>query len=295
MRITIVDRETERIKQQLHMRYPLLDRFCEIVTHDIDINSPLFQQVGFLESSHIGGPHNGNAGHDITAIYVCLPDDTLSLCAGLALLHQVKGRRIPIVVRMTQESGLTALMHGVASSSADFQSLHPVGLMERTCRPDLVLGGTREMLARAFHGKYVSDQERAGQTVETNPLLRTWDELPEEARESNRRQADGMAERLQAIGCDIFPLTEWEAGSFTFTADEVELMARLEHERWLQERLEAGWRYGPERDLARKTNPSLVPWEQLPAETRELNCGAVRRVPDELARAGFQIYRTRNS
>lgn len=37
-----------------------------------------------------------------------------------------------------------------------------------------------------------------------------------------------------------------------------------QHERWMEERQAQGWTYGPVKDTAAKTNPSLVPFEQLP-------------------------------
>ena len=37
-----------------------------------------------------------------------------------------------------------------------------------------------------------------------------------------------------------------------------------QHNQWMQERLEAGWTWGPQRDNDAKTNPALVPFEELP-------------------------------
>lgn len=37
-----------------------------------------------------------------------------------------------------------------------------------------------------------------------------------------------------------------------------------QHERWREERLAQGWTYGPEKDTEAKTNPALVPFEELP-------------------------------
>jgi hypothetical protein len=37
--------------------------------------------------------------------------------------------------------------------------------------------------------------------------------------------------------------------------------------------------------------PDLVPWERLSDEAREMNVQAVRRIPDMLARVGFQVLR----
>ncbi len=37
-----------------------------------------------------------------------------------------------------------------------------------------------------------------------------------------------------------------------------------QHQKWMDERLAAGWKHGPVKDNAAKTNPALVPFEQLP-------------------------------
>jgi class 3 adenylate cyclase/tetratricopeptide (TPR) repeat protein len=44
----------------------------------------------------------------------------------------------------------------------------------------------------------------------------------------------------------------------------VELLAKNAHDRWAQQRLADGWRYGPKRDDERKEHPCLVPYESLP-------------------------------
>lgn len=37
-----------------------------------------------------------------------------------------------------------------------------------------------------------------------------------------------------------------------------------QHKQWMEERLAAGWTWGPHKDNDKKTNPALVPFEQLP-------------------------------
>lgn len=37
-----------------------------------------------------------------------------------------------------------------------------------------------------------------------------------------------------------------------------------QHNQWMEERLAAGWTWGPEKDNDAKTNPALVPFEELP-------------------------------
>ncbi len=38
-----------------------------------------------------------------------------------------------------------------------------------------------------------------------------------------------------------------------------------QHKQWMEERLAAGWKWGPHKDNNAKTNPTLVPFEKLPA------------------------------
>jgi len=68
-------------------------------------------------------------------------------------------------------------------------------------------------------------------------------------------------------------------------------LARLEHERWLQERTQQGWRYGSVRDDQRKLHPDLVDWAELSDESAEKDRDAVQNIPRLLRATGFQILR----
>lgn len=40
------------------------------------------------------------------------------------------------------------------------------------------------------------------------------------------------------------------------------------HDAWLQEKCDAGWKYGPLKDPVKKEHPCFVPYEKLPVEQR---------------------------
>lgn len=40
------------------------------------------------------------------------------------------------------------------------------------------------------------------------------------------------------------------------------------HESWMQEKRDAGWRYGEVKDEAARTHPCFLPYDELPAEQR---------------------------
>ena len=284
LRVTIIDREAERKVGSLCLRYPQLEKVCELVSLQMDVCWPQFQSAQFLFDS---------CGRcDVTTVYVCLDNNSLGLSVGLTLLQRLGGESIPIVVRMTHDAGLANLLRGVDGERGALGNLHAFGLLDRTCTPDLLLGGTHEIVARATHEEYIRQQESLGETPKTNPSMVPWNELPESLQESNRHQADHTGLKLRAVGCAITALTDWDAEQFEFTPEEVELMANLEHQRFVEERLREAWTYaaGP-RDVARKTSPDLVPWDKLPEPEREKDRKEIRGLPLFVARAGFQIYR----
>ena len=288
MRVTIVDREAERRAETLRLRYPKLEQACEIIPVQMDVEWPEFQQAAFLFDS---------AGRcAATHVYICLDGDALGLKAALALHQRVRECDIPIVVRMTEHAGLAALLRrdiGVEACQGEFANLHAFGLLNCACDPELVLRGINEVLARAIHEVYVEHMRSLGHTPATKPAMVPWDDLKgdkEHYRESNRQAADDLPRQLLAAGYGIAPLTDWDADLFKFADAEVELMAEMEHDRWVKERLAAGWRLGP-RDDNNKIHPDLIRWDELAEEVKEYDRVEVRKRPMILARAGFQLCR----
>jgi RyR domain len=147
-----------------------------------------------------------------------------------------------------------------------------------------------ERLARAVHEEYVASRLAEGGHAD-DPSLASWDELPETLKASNRSQAEHIETKLHAIGCALVPLHSVEPAEFDFTDDEVEILARLEHDRWMDERLRSSWVFGVARDLRTRRSPYLVPWEELSEKIRDLDRETVYRLPRHAARAGQQIVR----
>lgn len=146
--------------------------------------------------------------------------------------------------------------------------------------------GMREDLARAIHERYVADQMES-----LRKQAPGWDALAEMFRESSAQQADHIHEKLRQIGCDIRPARGRAPATMTFTAEEIEMMAEMEHGRWNVERLLDGWRWGPKKDAEKKISPYLVSWQELPDGIRDWDRKTVAAIPDFLARLGLEVYR----
>lgn len=282
LRVTILDREANWKTESLRVRYPQLEGFWQLAPVQMDVRRPEFLRPDFV--------FGADSVCSVTYIYVCLDNDSLGLMTALSLSGSIRNRRIPIVVRMEHDRGLASLLKGESPAARVFGNMHAFGLLERTCTPDLVTGGVNEILARATHDAYIKHREQDGASVATDPAMAPWDELDESLRESSRQQAGHIGAKLRAVGCDIEPLRDPDAATFEFTPDEVELMTRMEHERWVRERIDAGWKPGP-RDSGGKTTPYLVPWDELSDEIKEYDRNPVRELPAFLANAGYQARR----
>lgn len=135
-------------------------------------------------------------------------------------------------------------------------------------------------------------RRRKGRTVERTRRWSTGTSSRRTSGSRTRRQADHVAVKLRAVGRGIAPLADPDAEPIELSAEEVELLAELEHERWMAERLFEGWTHAPpHKDVAHKTRPDLVPWHELPEAEKEKDRCTVRELPALLAMAGLRVFR----
>jgi len=304
LRITCIDRDATAKVRSLFLRNPRLEGACDLQALQMDVTSPEFEEGAFLFDQH------GRC--DVSAVYICFDDDARSLATALRIHRRLGAHKPPIVIRMIQLSGLARFLNfgkygpgpggasvgkeGEGGPQGDFGNLHAFGLLDRSCRPDLLFAGDVEKLARIIHEVYVLQQKEKGFSRKTNDSMVAWDELPDSLKKSNRQQARDIDRKLKAFGYRIMPLTDWSAKIIEFKAEEVEIMAEMEHDRWCEERLRSGWTYAPgPKDIPKKTSPHLITWEGLSEDVKDIDRNTVREMPAYLARAGYRIFRMKGN
>ena len=284
LRVTIIDRNAVQKTESLNIRYPQLSRACELIPLKMEVHSPEFERADFL--------FDAQPQPDLSTIYICVDDDALGLHAGLTLARQIAQSHIPIVVRMAEESGLARLLEFRKNQHGAPRNLFAFGYLDHTCTPDLLKNTSRDLLARLAHEEYLRKRAKTGGIPPDDPSFQRWDRLDAAYRKANYQWVDHIPVLLQRIGCSSVPMREWDAPTVQLSAEQVELLAQLEHELWCQDRQADGWRYAPEeKNLEAKTNPALVSWEHLPEKERETNRVLVENLPAFLGRAGFQVVK----
>jgi hypothetical protein len=283
MPIVVVDRAARAKVEDLLERHPPVARAADLRPVEMDVRSAAFDRGDFLR--------DGDGVYRVSVIYVCLDDESLAASVALSMLRQTRDLGVPVVTRLTDDAGLARLIGD--GMRGPFAHLHGFAVLEQTSTPERLLAGTNELVARAIHEDYA---RRRGEAAGDDPAALPWGRLPESFRESNRRQADRLGHRLAAIGCGVHVSGAGEVEPFDFTAEEIEILARLEHERWLEERRNEGWRFAPgAKDVAARRSPALVEWTELTGEEREANRTAAKGLPEFLGRAGFGIHRLRTA
>jgi hypothetical protein len=249
-------------------RHPYIESVARFRCHDIPLNPVTGEIVEVLTS--------------VDAIFVCADRDA----AGIAAALDVAGRteEIPIVVALDGSAGLAEALSG-GSLGAVSRRIHPFRVFEAILEPAVLFDGVRETLARAIHDHF---RASLGIGAEDHPANKPWEELPEDLRRSNRRQAADLPRKLETIDRALAPLGTLGSTSGELEANEIEILAAMEHESFVRERIESGWTLGP-RDPQARTNPTLVDWGELDEESKEKTRAAIRALPDVLSRAGFRI------
>ena len=148
----------------------------------------------------------------------------------------------------------------------------------------------REKLAELIHERHRKSQLAAVEADATSASLVPWEQLSDEQRELNRASADDISVKLARIGCRV--AWAWDdSNAFSFTPDEVELLAELEHDRWSETLVAQGWQAGTPRDEIARVHPDLIPWDDLPEERRGIDRDHVQAIPHLLSLVGLRIAR----
>ena len=220
--------------------------------------------------------------HDV---YICDEDPSIAATRTLELVGSLRPEDHVVVVQR-QRTHVGDLLANAASRGA-VSDVVAAGLLDEAASPEVMLTGTKELLAQALHRMYLEGRVAQGLVMD-DQAGQDWAHLPETLRESNRDQAKHLAAKIAAVGRSLAPLTNWDDAQAALSANEVERLSEMEHERWVSERERQGWVPGP-RDAQARTTPYLVPWSELPEDVRDIDRLFVRGIPRLLASIGLQL------
>jgi hypothetical protein len=216
------------------------------------------------------------AAHAAPQLAIVLRPDAEALGTALALRRPGCALGVdaatPILVRQSREDHLLAALGGAGIEQERLGGLIAFGGLLRAESIARVLDRTGEATAIAMHAAY---QEATKTLPPGSPeSIAAWDALSENLRDANRAAAEHVPILLAAVG-----LRAGDAAN----DETIERMARIEHRRWIADRLDRGWRYAPIRDNAQLLHPSMLDYDALPEMEREKDRNQVRTILGLLA------------
>src|SRR6478752_4056615 len=136
-----------------------------------------------------------------------------------------------------------------------------------------------ERIARSIHARYHA-------AFGGSSAVMPWDRLSADQQRQAISQARDIPDKLAITGWRIEP----GGGTLVLETDDVETLARREHERWQCAQRARGFAAGSRNDQARQ-HPNLAPWGTLEEPTKEKDRHAVEQIPELLSEVGLGAAR----
>ena len=194
----------------------------------------------------------------------------------------------PILVRQSREDRLFSALGQAQMHDRNLSDMAAFGGLIRAETIERVLDRKGDELAIALHLHYRNVVQTMA--VDSPAALAEWDQLPENLREANRASAAHIPILFAACGLRIAEASDPREEQ-TLGAAEIEALARIEHRRWMTDRIEHGWRAGTPRDNARRIHPSIVAYEDLSEDDKEKDRQTVLALMASVKKTGRKLVR----
>jgi hypothetical protein len=163
-----------------------------------------------------------------------------------------------------------------------------IGGLVRAESIERVLDRKGEEVAIELHAQFQAAAKN--QAAGSPAALQAWDELSENMREANRAAAEHAPILFAAAGFRIVP-AQPSIATATLTPEEIERLARVEHRRWVADRIDRGWRYAVIRDNVKMLHPLLVPYDDLSEEDKQKDRNNVNTLLAIFSKQGMAVVR----
>jgi hypothetical protein len=194
---------------------------------------------------------------------------------------------IPILVHQSKEDRLLARLGDTEVIHRDLTQLVAIGGLVRVESIERVLDRKGDEAAIALHAHYLDAAKTLGGSA---AALQAWDSLPETLRQANRSTVEHAPILFASAGLRLVAGNGTQ--SVTPTNAELEVLAAVEHRRWIADHIDRGWRFGEKRDDRFMLHPDIRPYNALDEIAKEKDRNTVRVLLNILREQGWAIVRS---
>lgn len=274
LQAVVVDRQADRKERLFRNRYPHFPDVADTKFIQADAEDPAAQaQIAAWCTSST-----------ISTIVIAFDAPLRGLSIALSLLDAMPSYA-PIRLRLNDDSGLAALLPS--------GQITVFGSIRDACKRKSWLDSELDRMAKKLHEDYLAKLPEAERSRREKRSSYPWDQLDDDLVDSNRQAADHIPVKLRAVGCHTAARGNQDDPGVPvdrFEGVELELLAKMEHRRWMAERFLAGWTLGA-KDVEKRLSPYLVEWEDLPPNIQDYDRNSVRIIPGVLHSVNLEIRR----
>jgi hypothetical protein len=231
-------------------------------------------------------PSGDSGGGEAQMFHKLEAQDGVNLSLALRCSDDAKN----LLVFQTRQRGFSALFP-LKGQSVESR-LNVFGVFENVYSTATLMHEDQDTIAKELHEDYCQRRIALNEEWGSRPSLNPWPKLTDYYKDSNRHAADHIPVKLRAIGYKMDrlrnPADQDKTFKMTFTPEQVELLAKMEHERWRAERLL----------LNETANIHQVSWDELTQlrdphrdwNPQELDRSQEQALPRALANANYGIY-----
>ncbi|MEH6625039.1 MAG: RyR domain-containing protein [Motiliproteus sp.] len=292
-RIVVVDEAIPYVKNLIQQASPALLKNTDPYLQEM-------LEISFIESSQqlVNLDFNNNG---CVTIAVCGSDNDQVIARTIAYQQQPLPGLHQVYIETPDNSGYRKTLEYLSTPGIE---LILVGSKSETFE----LAEWLDAPAKLLHLRYLEQRESRGERLESvsggyvSKSDYDWDNLDEVRHDWNRASADHVEIKIRALA-DFYglprefrrsasgklmmseELSKNVMGMIDHVArtphefrDDVELLARIEHDRWSGERFAEGWAFGVAKDEKAKLSPYLVDYRELSEEIKRYDREAVVEV-----------------
>lgn len=267
----------QKVFERITNAYPEIESYIELKTRLID---PELITSDIIAES--------NEFHPLDAIYIISDsDETVSIMLNKTAAIGFGKDLNTVAVMNTLDS---VLLQWYNKNSLGDLVLHKFNMVAETHTEEAIIGSEIDKLAQYIHNDYFNKIKEAGKVNPEKESHREWEALSEDFKNQNRFQADHIQVKLRSINCEAVPVSDSrEEYDFTQDAELVELLSKMEHNRWAAHMAMNGWKYGSVRDDKRKTHTDLIEYEKLSDDIKQYDRDTVLNMKNILSKMNLII------
>jgi hypothetical protein len=273
---------------QLLKRYPRFEKCCKLQTSQLSQSGDFVSRAAEVISALPPAA--------FCTVFLCSGEDGAMFTEALMLRDLLPhSDRFRVILASGEDSYFRDIVEkNPAEGPALARWISFAAASSVACGKDAVFGESLDRLAERIHSVWYSANEKAiqravsvGDTVAAAALrskatCKGWSQLSESQKDLNRFAADHIPVKMRAAGLD--PRDQFASREKWSRLDDqtLEMLTRMEHERWCAAMWLGGWIWAQERDSSRH-HPDLIPFDELSGESKLYDLEQVRAIGDYFA------------